>query len=128
MKEESSRSMAWPKEPPFRPTTSPGHSGRTWPWHRLCWPVRRWRPSFGAGGLRFRRGATVWGALLLHLAAGGRGVSRASRPLRVMALLWTGLFLYMRALVPGLADSFLTWRALVLPALVLTLLCSIRLD
>ncbi|KAB7598088.1 DUF898 domain-containing protein, partial [Verminephrobacter sp. Larva24] len=85
-------------------------------------------PFFWGHAVRFRLGATVWRGLHLQFAAGWREAYRASRPLRVMALLWTGLFLYMRALVPGLADSFLTWRALVLPALVLTLLCSIRLD
>jgi len=85
-------------------------------------------PFFWGHAMRFRLGATVWRGLHLQFAAGWREVYRASRPLRVMALLWTGLFLYMRTLVPGLADSFLTWRALVLPALVLTLLCSIRLD
>ncbi|WP_321161566.1 DUF898 family protein [Verminephrobacter eiseniae] len=85
-------------------------------------------PFFWGHAMRFRLGATVWRGLHLQFAPNWREVYRASRPLEVMALLWSGLYLYMRTLVPGLADPFLTWRALVLPALVLTLLCSIRLD
>ena len=97
-------------------------------------------PYLWASAMRFRLSATRWRGVRLQLTAGWGEVYRASWPMFAIALVWI-LFMLAFAMFPDdvpapAKNSFLVrWRAqpqlawpLLATALVLTLLCIIRLE